>query len=99
MRFDAQKYSTSEQALIHRLSVQRVLEGERSCDVTKAYGLSGKFIFRWIARAQKEGLDSLTPFPHLGRTRTLTEEEEREAKSWIVGKDPHQYCFGLGIRS
>ncbi|MCP4266140.1 MAG: helix-turn-helix domain-containing protein, partial [Candidatus Brocadiaceae bacterium] len=85
MRFDARKYSTAEQALIRRLSVQRVFNGERPCDVTKAYGLSGKVIFRWIAKAKKDGLDSLAPLPRPGRTRTLTQEDEREVKSWIVG--------------
>jgi len=97
MRFDARKYSTAKQALIRRLAVQRVFNGERPCDVTKAYGLSGKVIFRWIAKAKKEGLDSLAPLPRFGRTRTLTQEEEREVKSWIVGKDPRQHGFDFGL--
>ncbi len=70
MKFDARKYSTDEQALIRRLSVQRVFDGERPCDVTKAYGLCGKNIFRWNARAKKNGLDSLAPLPRPARTRT-----------------------------
>ena len=97
MRFDARKHSTAEQALIRRLSVQRVFDGERPCDVTKAYGLSGKVIFRWIARAKKDGLDSLAPLPRRGRARTLTEEDEHEVKSWIVGKDPRQHGFDFGL--
>ena len=97
MRFDARKYSTDEQALIRRLAVQRVFDGERPCDITKAYGLSGKIIFRWIAKAKKDGLDSLAPLPRPGRTRTLTQEDEREVKSWIVGKDPRQHGFDFGL--
>ncbi len=97
MRFDARKYSADEQALIRRLSVQRVFDGERPCDVTKAYGLSGKVIFRWIARAKKDGLDSLAPLSRPGRTRALTEEAEHEVKSWIVGKDPRQHGFDFGL--
>ena len=93
MRFDARKYSTSEQALIRRLAVQRVFDGERSCDITKAYGLSDKVIFKWIRKAKKEGLDSLAPLPRSGRARTLKKEEEQEVKSWIVAKDPRQHRF------
>ncbi len=77
--------------------MQRVFDEERQCDVTKAYGLSGKVIFRWIERAKKDGLDSLATLPSPGRTRTLTEEEEQEVKSLIVGKDPLQHGFDFGL--
>lgn len=97
MRFDARKYSTSEQALIRRLAVQRVFDGARPSDITKVYGLSEKVIFKWIRKAKREGLDSLSPLPRPGRTRTLTEEEEQEVKSWIVGKDPRQHGFDFGL--
>lgn len=97
MKFDARKYSTKEQALIRRLAVQRVIDGEPPCQVTRAYGLSEKIIFRWIRKAKEEGLDSLSPLPRPGRTRTLTEEEEQEVKSWIVGNDPRQYGFDFGL--
>ena len=97
MKFDARKLSTQEQALIRRLAVQRVLDGERPSDITKAYGLSDKIIFRWIRKAKKEGLDSLAPLPRHGRRRTLTEKEEQEVKNWIIGKDPRQYGFDFGL--
>ena len=97
MRFDGRKHSTSEQALIRRLAVQRVFAGERPCDVTEAYGLSGRVIFMWIRKAKKNGLDSLSPLPRTGRTRILTKDEEQEVKSWIVGKDPRQHGFDFGL--
>lgn len=97
MKFDARKLSTKEQALIRRLAVQRVFDGERPCDVTEVYGLSDKIIFRWIRKAKKEGLDSLAPLERSGRHRTLTDEEEKEIKGWIVGNDPRQYGFDFGL--
>ena len=97
MKYDARKLSTQEQALIRRLAVQRVLDGERPCDVTKAYGLSDKIIFKWIKKAKEEGLDSLSPLPRPGRERILTAEEELEVKNWVVGGDPRQYGFDFGL--
>ncbi len=97
MKFDARKLSTEEQALIRRLAVQRVFDGEPPSDVTHAYGLSEKIIFRWIRKAKKEGLDSLMPLPRPGRSRTLTEAEEQEVASWIIGNDPRQYGFDFGL--
>ncbi len=42
-------------------------------------------------------MDSLAPLPRPGRTLTLTQEEEREVKSWIFGKDPRQHGFDFGL--
>jgi len=97
MKFDARKLSTEEQALIRRLAVQRVLDGERPCDVTEAYGLSEKIIFRWIKKAKKDGLDSLAPLSRSGRSRTLTDKEELEVRDWVIGNDPRQYGFDFGL--
>jgi len=97
MKFDARKLSTEEQALIRRLAVQRVLDGERPCDITEAYGLSDKIIYRWVRKAKNEGLDSLAPLKRPGRSRKLSDEEEREVKSWIIGNDPRQYGFDFGL--
>ena len=97
MKFDARKLSTEEQALIRRLAVQRVLDGERPCDITEAYGLSDEIIYRWVRKAKNEGLDSLAPLKRPGRSRKLSDEEEREVKSWIIGNDPRQYGFDFGL--
>jgi len=42
-------------------------------------------------------LDALLPLPRQGRSRTLSEEEEQEIKSWIIGNDPRQYGFDFGL--
>lgn len=97
MKFDARKLSTEEQALIRRLAVQRVFDGERPCDVTEAYGLSEKIIFKWIKKAKSTGLDSLAPLSRSGRSRTLTDKEEQEVRNWVIGNDPRQYGFDFGL--
>ena len=97
MRYDARKLSTEEQALIRRLAVQRVFDGERPCDITEAYGLSEKVIFKWIKKAKDLGLDSLAPLPRSGRNRALTNNEEQEVRDWIIGNDPRQYGFDFGL--
>lgn len=97
MKYDGRKLSTEKQALIRRLAVQRVLDGERPCDVTEAYGLSDKVIFKWIKKAKDSGLDSLAPLPRSGRTRALTSDEEQEVRDWIIGNDPRQDGFDFGL--
>ena len=97
MKYDARKLSTEEQALIRRLAVQRVFDGERPCDITEAYGLSAKVIFKWIKKAKDTGLDSLAPLPRSGRSRTLTDKEEKEVRNWVIGNDPRQYGFDFGL--
>lgn len=97
MKYDARKLSTKEQALIRRLAVQRVFDGERPCDITEAYGLSAKVIFKWIKKAKETGLDSLAPMFRSGRSRTLTDKEEKEVRNWVIGNDPRQYGFDFGL--
>lgn len=97
MKYDARKLSKDEQAVIRRLAVQRYFDGESPSKITEAYGLSDKIIFYWVKKAKEEGLDSLKPVPHPGRTRTLTEEEEKEVASWIIGNDPRQFGFDFGL--
>ena len=97
MKKDARQYTTSEQALLRRLAVQRVLDGEKPGVVTQSYGLGEKTIFKWLKIVKEKGLDALSPKPRPGRSRTLTEFESEEVKRWILGGDPRQYGFDFGL--
>jgi len=97
MKYDARKLSTTEQALLRRLAVKRVLDGEAPSKVTRCYGLGDKTIFKWIKIARENGLDALAPKPRPGRGRTLTDFEAEEVKRWILGGDPRQYGFDFGL--
>lgn len=97
MNNDARKLSTQEQALLRRLAVQRVLQGESPKSVTESYGLGKKTIFTWLKVARENGLDALAPKPRPGRGRSLTDFEEQEVKRWVLSGDPRQYGFDFGL--
>lgn len=97
MNNDARKLSTSEQALLRRLAVQRVLDGESPGVVTQSYGLGEKTIYKWLKVARENGLEALAPKPRPGRGRALTDFESEEVKRWILGGDPRQYGFDFGL--
>ena len=97
MNNDARKLSTEEQALLRRLAVQRVLNGESPKAVTESYGLGKKTIFVWLKTAREKGLDALAPKPRPGRGRSLSEFEAQEVKRWVLSGDPRQYGFDFGL--
>lgn len=97
MKFDARKLSTDEKALLRRLAVQRVLDGELPGVVTRSYGLGDKTIYRWLKIAKEQGIDALAPKPRPGRGKALSDFEAEEVKRWILGGDPRQYGFDFGL--
>lgn len=97
MKYDARKLSTEEKALLRRIAVQRVLNGESAAEVTRCYGLGEKSIFKWLRVVHEKGIDALAPIPRSGRKRALSELEAEEVKRWIVGGDPRQYGFDFGL--
>jgi len=97
MKYDAIKLATDEQALLRRLAVQRVLDGESPINVTRSYGLGEKTIFKWVKIAKEKGLNALAPKPRPGRGQALTEFQAQEVKRWILSGDPRQYGFDFGL--
>ena len=97
MKYDARQLPTQEQALLRRLAVQRVLDGESPSAVTQSYGLGEKTIFKWLKIGKEQGLDALAPKPRPGRGRTLSDFEAEEVKRWILSGDPRQYGFDFGL--
>lgn len=97
MKYDARKLSTEEQALLRRLAVQRVFDGESASVVTRSYGLGDRTIYNWLRVARAQGLDALAPKPRPGRGRSLTDFEAEEVKRWILTGDPRQYGFDFGL--
>ena len=97
MKFDARKLPTDEKALLRRLAVQRVLDGELPGVVTLSYGLGDKTIYKWLKIAKEQGIDALAPKPRPGRGRALSDFEAEEVKRWILSGDPRQYGFDFGL--
>ena len=97
MKYDARKLSTEEQALLRRIAVQRVFDGEVAAHVGRSYGLGDRTIYKWLKSARERGMDALAPLPRRGRSRSLSEVQEQEVKRWILGGDPRQYGFDFGL--
>ncbi|RDH43205.1 IS630 family transposase [Zooshikella ganghwensis] len=97
MKYDARQLSTEEKALLRRLAVQRVFDGESPANVTRSYGLGEKSIFKWLKIARTEGVDALAPKPRPGRARSLSDFEAEEVKRWVISGDPRQYGFDFGL--
>jgi len=97
MKYDARKLTTEEQALLRRIAVQRVFNGESAAEVTRSYGLGGRTIFKWLRTAREKGLDGLAPIPRTGRNRALSDIEAEEVKRWIINGDPRQHGFDFGL--
>ena len=97
MKFDARQLSTDEKALLRRIAVQRVLNGEPAAEVTRSHGLGAKTIFKWLHIAREQGLDALAPIPRSGRNRAVSDVEAEEIKRWVIGGDPRQHGFDFGL--
>lgn len=97
MKYDARKLSTDEKALLRRIAVQRVFNGESAAEVTRSYGLGDRTIFKWLRIARETGLDGLAPIPRTGRNRALSDIEAEEVKRWIINGDPRQHGFDFGL--
>ncbi|MBT4449350.1 MAG: helix-turn-helix domain-containing protein, partial [Gammaproteobacteria bacterium] len=66
MKIDGRELTTDQQALIRRMAVQRVFDGESPTIVIRSYGLSDRAIYPWIRMAREKGLDALAPLPRTG---------------------------------
>lgn len=97
MKYDARKLSTNEQALVRRIAVQRVFDGESAIEVARSLGLGERSVYPWVRKAKQQGLDALAPLPRAGRVKKLTDAQEAEVKRWVVGNDPRQYGFDFGL--
>jgi len=77
MKINGRTVSKEEKALIRRMPVELVWDGEKPSSVMDSYGLTRKTIFGWLRNAKEQGLDVLAPRPHMGRKREFSEEEEQ----------------------
>jgi len=97
MKYNARQLSADEQALLRRLAVQRVFDGESAAEVTRSYGLGARTIFTWLKVAREKGLDALAPKPRPGRGKLLSDFEAEEVKRWVLSGDPRQHGFDFGL--
>ena len=82
---------------IRRLAVERVHKGEKPSEVVASFGFGRTSIYKWLRVAPRSNSRALRSRPCTGRHRTLTQEQEREVRGWICGKDPRQHGFDFGL--
>lgn len=82
---------------IRLLAVERVLYGEKPSVVAKSFGVYRTSIYKWLRVHRKRGREALKSTKAKGPTPKLTENQKRQVRRWIVGKDPRQYGFDFGL--
>jgi transposase len=88
-------HKTSEE--FRRLAVRRVRDGEQPGKVMASLGLGRTSIYPWRRAHQKGGAAALKSRQAPGRVPALTGKQTQQVKKMIVGKDPRQYGFDLGL--
>jgi transposase len=82
---------------IRLLAVERVLSGEKPSVVAKSFGVYRTSIYKWLRVHRKRGREALKITKAKGPTPKLTENQKKQVRRWIVGKDPRQYGFDFGL--
>ena len=82
---------------IRLLAVERVLSGEKPSVVAKSFGVYRTSIYKWLRVNRKRGREALKSTKAKGPTPKLTENQKKQVRRWIVGKDPRQYGFDFGL--
>ena len=89
-------HQTSEH--FRRLAVRRVVEGgEAPSEVMRSLGLCRTTIYPWLRADQRKGHDALAARKALGPQTKLTGKQRQQVRRWMVGKDPRQDGFELGL--
>lgn len=97
MKIDGRTLSHETSEQIRLMSVRRVREGERPCDVIRSFGLCRTTIYPWLRAEKKGGVEALGARRHPGRPCVLTDRQKVIVRNWICGKDPRQYGFDFGL--
>ncbi len=80
------------------LAVRRVREdGERPSAVMDSLGLCRTSIYPWLRRHNDQGLEALVEKISQGPEPRLSEKQRQQVRRWILGKDPRQHGFDLGL--
>src|SRR3982074_1404750 len=82
------------------LAVKRVVEdGEAPSQVMESLGFCRTSIYRWLRKHEDKGMEALVERIAQGPEPKLGEKQRQQVKRWILGKDPRQYGFDVGLWS
>src|SRR3979409_249450 len=78
-------------------AVQLMEEGAAPELVAKFLGVSRSSVFEWQKKYREGGLASLSTKFASGRPTFLSDEQMLKLRSFIVGRDPRQFSFGVAL--
>ncbi len=82
---------------LRRLSVKRVLAGEKPSSVAKSLGFYRTSIYKWLRTHRRIGAEGLKSRKAKGPMPKLTEPQRQHIMRWIIGRDPRQYGFDAAL--
>lgn len=96
---DGRKRDRRVQEFQRKEAVRRVKSGEPVAVVMRELKLQRTTFYKWSRKLKASGgklkvLDRRTP---PGPATLLNEEQKRQVRRWVVGKDPRQYGFDFGL--
>ena len=98
MKIDGRTLDHKTLEHLRTTAVRRVVEdGEAPSLVMQTMGLCRTSIYRWLRRYEDAGLEALVEKIAQGPEPKLTEQQRKQVKRWIVGRDPRQYGFDYGL--
>ena len=78
-------------------AVQLMEEGAAPDLVAKFLGVSRSSVFEWQRKYREGGLSALSTKFASGRPTFLSDKQTLQLRSFIVGRDPRQFSFGVAL--
>lgn len=76
-----------------------VEDGASPSAIAMEYGFCRNYLFPWLKKFREHGWEAVAERIAEGPTPKLNEEQRRQVRRWILGKDPRQYGFEFGLWS
>lgn len=99
MKLDGRRVTHDAAAVLRKIAVSRVLEGESPSKVMASLGLSRTVIYRWLKRWHTEGEESFEAKPIPGRPALLSDRQCEKVRTWLDGSDPRDFGFQQALWS
>jgi len=81
-----------------RAQFARMIDRGVAPDAIKAaLGLGRSTFFKWRSAYRSGGVDALMVRPISGGVSKLTDEQTRQLRGWLTGKDPRQFQFDFAL--
>ena len=95
---DGRKLDHQSLETLRLIAVRRVTEdGEKPSAVMRSLGLCRTSIYPWLRAHKRKGPAALRLRKACGPRPKLTSKQRQQVRRWIIGKDPRQYGFHLGL--